>query len=251
MVKAKFCTDIVHITAAMNFLLSFALLPLSPSLQGKLSFILSYCSSFKSYSIAFLIQKKHYTTMALHFDTIKKKLIKCMDIIERKKELRKKYREIRKNISEDYAIYAANLISKTFIKNIILKKDSVIAGYIPRDLEIDAIPLMQKLQLLGHKIVVPVIDKGSDYLLFQEWKINSQIENYVIPNIVIMSLIAFGQNLNRLGFGNGWYDRTIKKLRILGSKFIGIAYEVQYCEQLPVEDHDQVLDNVITDNNFY
>lgn len=171
-------------------------------------------------------------------------------IVKRKRVLREKYRKIRKEISEDYATCAANLIIEVFIANVTLNKDEVIAGYIPRDGEINVIPLMQKLQDLGHKIVVPVTDKDSDCLLFQEWKNDSQIESCVIPNIIITPLIAFDRNLNRLGFGGGWYDRTIKKLRSLGCRFIGAAYSLQFCEQLPVEAHDQALDNIVTDSGF-
>ncbi|WP_339046199.1 5-formyltetrahydrofolate cyclo-ligase [Candidatus Mesenet endosymbiont of Agriotes lineatus] len=169
-----------------------------------------------------------------------------LNIIAKKRELREKYRKVRKEVSEDFAIRAASLIEETFIENIIISESKIVAGYIPRDGEINVIPLMQKLQGLGHKIIVPIVDQNSDYLLFQEWKIDSQIENYIVPNIVITPLIAFDQNLNRLGFGGGWYDRTIEKLRPLGSKFIGVAYDLQFCKQLPVEDHDQALDNIVT-----
>ncbi|GHM58511.1 MAG: 5-formyltetrahydrofolate cyclo-ligase [Candidatus Mesenet longicola] len=168
------------------------------------------------------------------------------DIVEKKRELREKYRKIRQEISRDYAIHAASLIAEAFIENIIMSESEIIAGYIPRDGEINVISLMQKLQDLGHKIIVPIVDQNSDCLLFQEWKTVSQIENYVIPNVVITPLIAFDQNQNRLGFGGGWYDRTIEKLRPLGCKFIGVAYDLQFCKQLPIEDHDQALDNIVT-----
>lgn len=164
------------------------------------------------------------------------------DIVKRKMELREKYRRIRKEISEDFAIRAASLIAEIFTKNIYMSGSEIIAGYIPRDGEINVIPLMQKLQDLGHKIVVPIVNQNSDCLLFQEWKTASQI---LVPGIVITPLIAFDCNSNRLGFGGGWYDRTIKKLRLLESRFIGAAYNLQFCRQLPVEDHDQVLDDIV------
>ncbi|XGA08955.1 MAG: 5-formyltetrahydrofolate cyclo-ligase [Wolbachia endosymbiont of Xenopsylla cheopis] len=169
-----------------------------------------------------------------------------LNIIAKKRELREKYRKVRKEISEDFAIRAAGLIAEAFIENIIISESEIIAGYIPRGGEINVIPLMQKLQDLGHKIVVPIVDKNSDCLLFQEWKTANQIENYLVPSIVITPLIAFDQNQNRLGFGGGWYDRTIEKLRPLGCKFIGVAYDLQFCKQLPIEDHDQALDNIVT-----
>lgn len=81
-------------------------------------------------------------------------------------------------------------------------------------------------------------------LRFEGW---NETNEDVIPDTIITPVVAFDDHFNRLGFGGGWYDTMIKKLRPLGKIFIGVAYEKQYCKDLPVEKHDQKLDIIITE----
>ncbi|MDR1139291.1 MAG: 5-formyltetrahydrofolate cyclo-ligase [Rickettsiales bacterium] len=160
------------------------------------------------------------------------------DIKQQKKEIREKYRAIRKNIDESYA---ANSLVNLFNQNLSYVKGKTIAAYIPIDGEINVIPLMHNLLNLGYKVAIPDENKP---LRFKEW--NKTGED-IIPDTIITPIIAFDDHLNRLGFGGGWYDVAIKELRPLGKIFIGVAYEKQYCKNLPIEEHDQKLDIIITE----
>ncbi|MCM1001385.1 MAG: 5-formyltetrahydrofolate cyclo-ligase [Wolbachia endosymbiont of Melophagus ovinus] len=160
------------------------------------------------------------------------------DIKQQKKEIREQYRAIRKNIDESYA---ANSLVNFFNQNLSYIKGKTIAAYIPIDGEINVLPLMHKLLGLGYKVAIPDENKPPR---FKEW--NKTGED-IIPDTIITPVIAFDDHLNRLGFGGGWYDAVIKELRPLGKIFIGVAYEKQYCKNLPIEEHDQKLDIIITE----
>ncbi|MBA8770729.1 5-formyltetrahydrofolate cyclo-ligase [Wolbachia pipientis] len=163
------------------------------------------------------------------------------DIKQHKKEIREQYRAIRKDIDESYSSYAANFLINLFNQNLSYVKGKTIAVYIPMDGEIDVVPLMHSLLDLDYKIAIPNKNK---LLKFEEW---NETNEDVIPDTIITPVIAFDDHFNRLGFGGGWYDTMIKKLRPLGKIFIGVAYEKQYCKDLPVEQHDQKLDIIITE----
>lgn len=160
------------------------------------------------------------------------------DIKQQKKEIREQYRAIRKNIDESYA---ANSLVNLFNQNLSYIKGKTIAAYIPIDGEINVIPLMHNLLNLGYKVAIPGENKP---LRFKEW---NKTDEDIIPDTIITPIIAFDDHLNRLGFGGGWYDAAIKELRPLGKIFIGVAYEKQYCKNLPIEEHDQKLDIIITE----
>jgi 5-formyltetrahydrofolate cyclo-ligase len=160
------------------------------------------------------------------------------DIKQQKEEIREQYRAIRKNIDESYA---ANSLVNLFNQNLSYVKGKTIAAYIPIDGEINVLPLMHNLLNLGYKVAIPDENKPPR---FKEW--NKTGKN-IIPDTIITPVIAFDDHLNRLGFGGGWYDAVIKELRPLGKIFIGVAYEKQYCKNLPIEEHDQKLDIIITE----
>lgn len=163
------------------------------------------------------------------------------DIKQQKKEIREQYRAIRKNIDESYSNYAAKAITNLFHHNLNCVNGKTIAAYIPIDGEINVIPLMYSLLDLGCKIAIPSKEK---LLKFEEW---NKAGGNIIPDIIITPIIAFDDQFNRLGFGGGWYDKIMKKLRPLGKIFIGMAYEKQYYKNLPTEVHDQKLDVMITE----
>ncbi|WP_353289074.1 5-formyltetrahydrofolate cyclo-ligase [Wolbachia endosymbiont (group A) of Pogonocherus hispidulus] len=163
------------------------------------------------------------------------------DIKQHKKEIREQYRAIRKDIDESYSSYAANSLINLFNQNLSYVKGKTIAAYIPMDGEIDVVPLMHSLLDLDYKIAIPNKNK---LLKFEKW---NKTNEDVIPDVIITPVVAFDDHFNRLGFGGGWYDTMIEKLRPLGKIFIGVAYEKQYCKNLPVEKHDQKLDIIITE----
>jgi 5-formyltetrahydrofolate cyclo-ligase len=73
----------------------------------------------------------------------------------------------------------------------------------------------------------------------------------VLPDLLFVPLAAFDRKGGRLGYGAGFYDRTLAKLRALKPiKAVGVAFEVQELQDLPQEPHDEPLDYVLTERKL-
>ena len=73
----------------------------------------------------------------------------------------------------------------------------------------------------------------------------------VNPDILLVPLVAFDKNLNRLGYGAGYYDRAIKSLRKKKKTIaIGLAFDFQELNSIPISSYDQKLDYVVTNKNI-
>ena len=72
------------------------------------------------------------------------------------------------------------------------------------------------------------------------------------PDIIFVPMLGFDKSLNRLGYGKGFYDRTISKLRKIKKIFvIGLAYDNQMVQNIPTENHDEKMDIIMTEQNIY
>ena len=173
-----------------------------------------------------------------------------------KSKLRKKILKIReknnlKNIQIDF-----NQIIKILKKEKITKR--VVGGYYPVNFEVDDLELLKKFEKKNFNISLPVIKKNYQ-MNFYKWsfsdllKINRygipepETKNIVYPDILLIPLVAFDKNLNRLGYGGGYYDRLIakisKKKKIMK---IGLALSIQEINQVPINKYDQKLDYIVT-----
>ena len=144
----------------------------------------------------------------------------------------------------------------------ILKKEKItkgiIGGYYPVNFEIDDLELLKKFERNNYDISLPVIKKNFQ-MDFYKWsfsdplKVNKygipepETKNIVYPDVLLVPLVAFDKNLNRLGYGGGYYDRLIKKLskkkKIMK---IGLAFSVQKIDKVPINIYDQKLDYIVT-----
>ena len=82
---------------------------------------------------------------------------------------------------------------------------------------------------------------------------SSDFYNENILDIVIVPAVVFDLEKNRIGFGGGYYDTFLKKIREENKKilFIGICYDFQIIEKVPTEEHDVVLDFVVSENRIF
>ena len=77
------------------------------------------------------------------------------------------------------------------------------------------------------------------------------VKNKIYPDILLIPLVAFDKNLNRLGYGGGYYDRFIEKLsRKKNIIKIGLALSCQKIKKIPINKHDQKLDFIITNEDI-
>ncbi|ARE41933.1 5-formyltetrahydrofolate cyclo-ligase [Rhodovulum sp. P5] len=135
-----------------------------------------------------------------------------------------------------------------------------VAGYMPIRSEIDPRPAMADLSRQG-PVGVPVIEAPGRPLSFHLWTPECALVDGpfgaavpatampMVPEILIVPLVAFDRSCNRLGYGGGFYDRTIAALAALGPiRTIGLAYAAQELPRIPTEPTDRKLDAIVTEN---
>jgi 5-formyltetrahydrofolate cyclo-ligase len=177
-----------------------------------------------------------------------------------KSKLRKKILNIREKINKKNIQIDFNLIIKILKKEKINKK--TIGGYYPVNFEIDDLTLLKKLEKNRFIISLPVIRKNFQ-MNFYKWsfsdilKVNKygipepETTNIVYPDILLIPLLAFDKNLNRLGYGGGYYDRLIEKLSKKKNIIkIGLALSIQKIDKVPINVFDQKLDYIVTNKNI-
>ncbi|WP_425043653.1 5-formyltetrahydrofolate cyclo-ligase [Primorskyibacter sp. S87] len=134
-----------------------------------------------------------------------------------------------------------------------------LAGYVPIRTEIDPLPAMAEASAYG-PVSVPVIQGAGLPLKFSRWEPGlpmregpfgasvPEVDDFFEPEILIVPLVAFDSNGGRLGYGGGFYDRTLELLRARRATLaIGFAFDAQEAENLPLEPTDQTLDMLVTE----
>jgi 5-formyltetrahydrofolate cyclo-ligase len=138
-------------------------------------------------------------------------------------------------------------------------RGACVAGYWPINTEIDPRPAMSEAVAHG-KVCLPVIEAAGKPLTFRKWvpdapMIEGSYKEMVpekgdrlIPEVVIVPLVAFDAAGGRLGYGGGFYDRTLELLRAARPVLaIGFAYTAQQQNALPLEPTDQPLNLIVTE----
>lgn len=139
----------------------------------------------------------------------------------------------------------------------LIDPDAVVAGFWPLVGEIDIRPLLLALLGRGHCVALPETPPRGRPLGFRRWRPGTAMiqERFgtlrpagavVVPDLLLVPLLAFDAGCNRLGYGGGYYDRTIAALP--GVRTIGCAYAVQQVDAVPVLPHDAPLDAVATES---
>lgn len=136
-----------------------------------------------------------------------------------------------------------------------------ISGFFPYKSEISILPLLARLQGEGWVTAMPVVIGEGLPLVFRAWgpgeptvpsiwDIPAPLETApeVLPDVLLVPMLAFDHRGYRLGYGGGFYDRTLQKLRSLKTvTAIGVAYAAQEMPEVPHGDFDQPLDWIMTE----
>ncbi len=174
-------------------------------------------------------------------------------------EIRKRILKIRKKK------YNKNLkISFRYILNFLRRKkikSKIIGGYYPYNYEVNILEILHKLEKKNYLISLPKIRKNFQMDFFN-WSTNDPLkinkygipepisEKVVYPSILLVPLVAFDKNFNRVGYGGGFYDRYINKFeknkKILT---IGLAYSFQKVKKISLNKKDMKLDFIITEKH--
>ncbi len=133
-----------------------------------------------------------------------------------------------------------------------------IGGYYPYNYEVDAIDILKKFEKKKYQISLPKIKKNFkmdffnwstiDPLSINKYGIPEPISKKIVhPSIIFVPLVAFDKNLNRIGYGGGFYDRFIKRIKKKRKIItIGFAYSFQRIDNVPTSKNDIKLDFIIT-----
>jgi 5-formyltetrahydrofolate cyclo-ligase len=135
-----------------------------------------------------------------------------------------------------------------------------ISGFLPIGEELDPTPLMLRLAGVGYGLCLPVMEAKGKPLLFRQWSPGDPLEEVtwgireprasaplVEPDVLLSPLLAFDRAGYRLGYGGGFYDRTLERLRSIKPVVaIGLALDEQRVDAVPHADYDERLDWVLT-----
>ena len=177
------------------------------------------------------------------------------DLVESKAAARKAAFARRKPLFQN-----ANAAQAGYLSEVLAGYRGVpLSGFMPIRTEIDPRPAMAEATAHG-RVGVPVIEQADHPLKFAEWTSETQMVAgafgaeipadpvFFEPEILIVPLLAFNRSGGRLGYGGGFYDRTLEMLRARRPTMgIGFAFAGQEVEDLPLEPTDQPLDLIVTE----
>jgi len=168
--------------------------------------------------------------------------------------------------AEDRRHWSAQL-TENFLQNVALPPEGgVITAYAPVNGEVDVIPLITHLHGKGYRCAMPYVMDSLQRLAFLEWtpetkmftglygipQPDPQTARELLPDMLIVPMLAFDENCHRMGYGSGQFDRTFADLKKVQSfRTAGIAFEAQKFDRVPVDHHDYILDMVVTESRLY
>lgn len=191
-------------------------------------------------------------------------------ILQNKKEIRKHFRKQRQQISSLERNQASLKAADIFIQSSIFRDNQSFACYIPNDHEFDSQAIIGAIWRAGKDCYLPLLvgteEKHLNFAYYSPaTEMKSNRYNILEPqhsvhinkpslDVVIMPLVSFDLQGNRLGMGGGYYDRTFSFL--VNSKktkplLIGLAFENQCVEQLPCDEWDVKMQAVLTEKKFH
>jgi 5-formyltetrahydrofolate cyclo-ligase len=156
---------------------------------------------------------------------------------------------------------AGETVRDRVLASVPLPEGAAVSAYWPKGDELDPRPLMRALHARGHIIGLPLVVASGAPLRFRRWAPGDRLEPAgfglrvpsadkaeVTPGVLFVPLLAFDRAGDRLGYGGGFYDRTLAALRVRGKTLaIGLAYAGQEVPAVPRGKSDMRLDAIVTD----
>ena len=142
----------------------------------------------------------------------------------------------------------------------------IYAGYMPIRSELSPLVLLEGLVSIGCDLALPITPPEGHPLEFHRWQIGGPLDDgpygtkqppvsndKCTPDVILAPMLAFDRYGWRLGYGGGFYDRTVDGLRAVGKQIvlIGIAYEGQMLDKIPIGPYDMPLDAVLSPGGIF
>ena len=173
-----------------------------------------------------------------------------------KSQIRKNLLQIRKQKKVKKFIFNFDLILDILKNKNVSGK--IIGGYYPFNYEINILQVLEKFEKKKFLISLPKIKKNSQMNFFK-WSVRDPLainkfgipepvsKKVEYPDVLLVPLVAFDKDYNRVGYGGGFYDRYIKKIRKRKKVItIGFSYTFQKVNKIPINKYDIKLDFIIT-----
>ncbi|MDP6389695.1 MAG: 5-formyltetrahydrofolate cyclo-ligase [Alphaproteobacteria bacterium] len=185
------------------------------------------------------------------------------DVRERKQALRKDATACRAAAAATADGTAAERLADNFQESVPVPDGAVVSGFHPFGEEIDVMVLLRHLGAAGHELALPVVAAQGEPLVFRRWRKGDAMDEgpfgirepraeapVLTPEVVLVPLLAFDRRGYRLGYGGGFYDRTLAGLRAEGKVLAaGVAYAAQEVDNVPCDETDEPLDWVVTEQD--
>ena len=190
-----------------------------------------------------------------------------------RQQLRQEIRRKRRALTRTEQLRAAKRLHAQLCRRPEFIRARHVALYLPNDGEIDPRPLLESCWKMGKKTYLPVLHPIlHNRLWFVPFDRNTKLVRNIYKieeppiikaprrppwalDLVLLPLVAFDADGNRMGMGGGYYDRTFsfksRRQSIPGPKLIGLAHELQRVDRLPVENWDIPLAGIISDQASY
>ncbi len=183
------------------------------------------------------------------------------DLDEAKQSLRRSATARRRDAAAGDDGAAGRLLAEIVGGEIALREGAAVSGYWPIASEIDVMPLLRELAARGHEIALPAVIGKNKPLDFRVWRDGDAMADGpfgirepladaagIEPQVVLAPLLAFDRQGYRLGYGGGFFDRSLAALRRARPTLaIGIAWAAQEVPAVPHDGRDQPLDWVATE----
>ncbi|MGD9638966.1 MAG: 5-formyltetrahydrofolate cyclo-ligase [Alphaproteobacteria bacterium] len=183
-------------------------------------------------------------------------------ILEQKKQIRADMLKQRVSFASKSGSKASLAIAEKILEQFIKgQKHKVFSLYFPIKGEVDISSLMFDIEDEKSEAALPVVEKKGEPLIFARWSLDtvlttrefgilepSNVEN-VVPDVMFLPLVAFDRQGNRLGYGGGYYDKTIAKIKKIKPqvKIVGVGYAMQEVATIPCEEGDEKMAYIVTE----
>jgi 5-formyltetrahydrofolate cyclo-ligase len=181
-------------------------------------------------------------------------------IDETKAELRRKAQAQRAALFAKNGPEASAAAVAHFLREIDLAPTDMVAAFWPIRDEIDIKPALARLMDSGQPVCLPVVVGKDQPLEWRQWLDGAaltpagfgtlapdELAPVVVPDVILMPMLGFDTHGTRLGYGGGYYDRTLQSIA-KRPRLIGFAFSVQAFDFIPREPHDVPLDAVVTED---
>lgn len=185
--------------------------------------------------------------------------------MESKSKIRKRILNVRNNMSKEDVKKNSNAIMDKITSLDIYKHSKVVFIYMDFKNEVMTSNLIKRMLSEKKRVVIPYTDNINTVLIPSEITKESDLKQNsfgyfepksILPvnieeiDLVIVPGVVFDKNLNRIGFGKGYYDKILNRLKPSAKK-VALAHDFQVLEDIPAEEHDVKMDMIITEKNIY